>query len=77
MSKNQVQCQKGYSLTDFFKNYGAEDQYTEALFKWRWPDGFRCPDCGADHYSLLKTRRLSNGVEKFPVKSVEKFPVKL
>jgi transposase-like protein len=58
MSKNQVQFQKGYSLVDFFKNYGSEGQCTEALFKWRWPDGFRCPDCGSDHYSIVKTRRL-------------------
>jgi len=58
MSKNQVQFQKGYSLVDFFKNYGSEDQCTEALFKWRWPDGFRCQDCGSDHYSIVKTRRL-------------------
>ena len=58
MIKNQVQFQKGYSLTDFFKNYGTEDQCAGALFKLRWPDGFRCPACGADRCSLVKTRRL-------------------
>jgi transposase-like protein len=58
MSKNQVQFQKGYSLLDVFKNYGTEDQCAEALFKWRWPDGFRCPWCGSGFHSVLKTRKL-------------------
>ena len=58
MRKNQVQFQKGYSLTDLFKNYGTEDQCSEALFKWRWPEGFRCPDCGSSSYSIIKTRKL-------------------
>jgi transposase-like protein len=58
MCKNKVQFQKGYSLADLIKNYGTEDQCAEALFKWRWPDGFRCPDCGSGHYSVIKTRKL-------------------
>jgi len=58
MSKNQVQFQKGYSLSDFFKNYGTENQCAEALFKWRWPDGFRCPWCGSARHTLVKTRQL-------------------
>lgn len=58
MSKNQVQFQKGYSLTDFFKNYGSEKQCTEAVYKWRWPNGFRCPWCGSARYTFVKTRQL-------------------
>jgi transposase-like protein len=58
MSKNKVQFQKGYSLTDFIKDYGTEEQCSQALFKWRWPDGFRCPDCGSDRYTVIKTRNL-------------------
>jgi transposase-like protein len=58
MCKNKVQFQKGYSLADLIKNYGTEAQCAEALFKWRWPDGFRCPDCGSGQYSVVKTRKL-------------------
>jgi transposase-like protein len=58
MKKNQVQFQKGYSLLDLSKNYGTESQCTEALFKWRWPEGFRCPECGSGSYNALKTRKL-------------------
>jgi transposase-like protein len=58
MSKNQVQFQKGYNLLDLFKNYGTEAQCVEALFKWRWPDGFRCPQCGSGAHSVIKTRKL-------------------
>ena len=59
MSKNKVQFQKGYGLVDFIKDYGTEEQYGQALFKWRWPDGFRCPDCGSDRYTVIKARNLS------------------
>jgi transposase-like protein len=58
MGKNKVQFQKGYSLIDFAKDYGTEEQCGQALFKWRWPDGFLCPQCGSGRYSLIKTRNL-------------------
>jgi len=31
--KNKVQFQKGYSLLQFLKEYGTEEQYRKALFK--------------------------------------------
>jgi transposase-like protein len=58
MCKNKVQFQTGYSLFELFKNYGTENQCIEALFKWRWPSGFRCPQCGCDRYCVLKIRKL-------------------
>jgi len=54
--KNKVQFQKGYSLMDFMKEYGTEEQCREALFLWRWPDGFRCSECGCNQYCSLKKR---------------------
>jgi transposase-like protein len=58
MSKNKVQFQAGYSLIDLFQNYGTENQCAQALFKWRWPKGFKCSDCGCDKYCFLKRRKL-------------------
>jgi transposase-like protein len=58
MSKNKVQFQVGYSLIELLKNYGSETQCVKALFKWRWPAGFRCPQCGSGRHSVLKTRNL-------------------
>lgn len=58
MSKNKVQFQPGYSLIELFKNYGTENQCIEALFKWRWPCGFRCPYCGSGRHSVIQTRNL-------------------
>ena len=58
MSKHQVQFQKGFSLVDFMGQYGTEAQCADALFKARWPSGFRCPACGGDRHSLVKTRDL-------------------
>lgn len=59
MAKNRVQFQKGLSLPQVFNTYGSEAQCAEALFAWRWPRGFICPECGhADGYSEVKTRGL-------------------
>ena len=44
--KNKVQFQKGYSLGEFMKHYGTEAQCRQALFQWRWPEGYVCPECG-------------------------------
>ena len=45
MARNRVQFQKGYSLVQFMDEYGSEDKCTQALFRWRWPNGFVCPRC--------------------------------
>ncbi len=58
MGKNKVQFQKGYSMFNFIKDYGTEGQCRQALFKWRWPEGFRCPDCGSARHTVIKTRNL-------------------
>jgi transposase-like protein len=56
MSKNKVQFQKGMSLTDFMALYGSEAQCQTTLFQQRWPQGFRCPECGCTHYCEIKGR---------------------
>jgi transposase-like protein len=53
-----VQFQKGLSLPDFIKDYGTESLCADALYKWRWPGGFRCPACGSGRYTQVKTRKL-------------------
>ncbi|MCA9397410.1 transposase, partial [candidate division WWE3 bacterium] len=53
MAKNQVQFQRGLSLPEFLKNYGTEQQCCDALFKWRWPEGFTCPVCGHLGYCVI------------------------
>jgi DNA-directed RNA polymerase subunit RPC12/RpoP len=52
--KNQVQFQKGYSLIDYIKDYGTEEQCRKALFLWRWPQGYKCPECDRKSYFTLK-----------------------
>ena len=54
--KNKVQFQKGYSLTEFMKDYGTEEQCRKALFQSRWPQGYVCPECGGKTYCTLKAR---------------------
>ena len=58
MSKNPIQFQKGYSLPEFFQAYGSEEQCEQALFDWRWPNGFVCPQCAHHSHCQLKTRKL-------------------
>ena len=58
MKKSVIQFQKGFSLPDFFKKYGTEKQCEEALFDWRWPNDFICPECGDTHYCVLSTNKL-------------------
>ncbi|QFY90655.1 IS1595 family transposase [Magnetovirga frankeli] len=54
--KNQVQFQKGYSLAEFLRDYGTEEQCRQALFRWRWPEGYVCPECGGRKYCTLPSR---------------------
>jgi transposase-like protein len=56
MAKNQVQFQKGLSLPHFLKQYGTESQCHGALFNWRWPSGFICPECGHTGYCEIVGR---------------------
>lgn len=59
MKRNPVQFQKGLSLATFLRQYGTEAQCTEAFFRWRWPSGFVCPECGhAPRYCEIRTRML-------------------
>ncbi|ABC28318.1 conserved hypothetical protein [Hahella chejuensis KCTC 2396] len=58
MARNKVQFQKGYSLGEFFQAYGTEGQCFDALFQWRWPNGFQCPFCAHDQYCKLTQRQL-------------------
>jgi hypothetical protein len=56
--KNKIQFQKGVSLAEFIRDYGTEAQCREALFQWRWPQGYVCPHCGGNSYCVLKRRPL-------------------
>ena len=58
MVRNQAQFQKGLSMTAFIQQYGSEAKCFEALFKWRWPNGFICPHCGCDKHCQLTERKL-------------------
>ena len=58
MSRNAIQFQKGLSLPKFLEKYGSEAACREALFKLRWPEGFRCPECGNDTSCQLRKRPL-------------------
>lgn len=44
--KNQIQLQKGLSLSQFIDRYGTEEQCREAVERYRWPKGFVCSKCG-------------------------------
>ncbi len=58
MAKNKIQFQKGLSLPRFLSQYGTEKQCRKALFKMRWPQGYRCPKCGHTGYCEICDRKV-------------------
>lgn len=42
---NPVQFQAGLSMVEFLAQYGTEAKCRKALYRARWPKGFRCPAC--------------------------------
>jgi hypothetical protein len=52
MASNAVRFQKRHRVPQCLAEYGTEEQSAEALYRWRWPDGFVCPQC---HYTGLCT----------------------
>lgn len=58
MGKNKIQFQKGYSLSELFKQYSTVEQCETTLFNLKWPDGFICPRCESKSYCKLKSRKI-------------------
>jgi hypothetical protein len=58
MAKNKIQFQRGLSLTRFLAKYGTEEQCRDALFRFRWPEGFRCPMCGHVGHCVIDSRKV-------------------
>jgi len=46
MAMNPIQFQPGLSMVEFVAHYGTEAMCRRALYRARWPRGFRCPACG-------------------------------
>jgi len=45
------------TLLEFQERFGSETACEEFLFRWRWPEGFRCPRCQGREAARLTTRR--------------------
>lgn len=58
MARNKVQFQRGLSDVEFDRLYGTEEKCRDALFSWRWPEGFECPACGGFAHCELERRSL-------------------
>lgn len=54
MSMNRIQFQPGLSLPEFISRFGDEAQCEAALERARWPQGFRCPECGEARHSAFR-----------------------
>ena len=39
-------------------NYGSEESCEQALFRLKCPNGFKCPKCGFNHYTVVSGRKL-------------------
>ena len=54
MKKNWVQFKQRECISSFLARYGTNEQCETALIQTRWPDGFRCPECGGHDYCYLR-----------------------
>lgn len=54
MAMSKMQYQSGLSMAKFMARYATESQCREALYRSRWPDGFRCPACASADHSQFK-----------------------
>ena len=57
MAMNRVQFQAGLSMPAFMAQYGTEAKCRRALFRSRWPRGFRCPACEQRSGSRFRRER--------------------
>lgn len=58
MAKNKVQFQKGLSLAEFLSKYGSEEKCYQTLFRFRWPQGFICPECSYTGHCEIRSRKV-------------------
>src|SRR5665647_186437 len=65
MAMNRIQFQPGLSLPAFHAQFGTDGQCADALEASRWPQGFRCSECGDADYYLLKAGRGSENKVPF------------
>jgi len=56
MKRSKVQFQNGFSLQDFIRQYGQEEQCRKAVFRAKWPNGWTCSKCGAKEFYQLASR---------------------
>ncbi len=45
-------------ITEFQQQFNDEDACRNYLFKFRWPNGFICSNCGHTGYYFVKQRHL-------------------
>ena len=46
------------TLVGWQKRFGTEKACAKILANVRWPQGFQCPACGSQKYSIIATRKL-------------------
>lgn len=54
MTLNPVQFQSRLSMAQFIQRYGTEAKLYRALYRVRWPQGFRCPRCSRQSPSRFR-----------------------
>ena len=51
---NPLQFQAGLSMVEFLAQYGTEVKCRKALYRTRWPKGFRCPACARSGHTRFR-----------------------
>lgn len=54
-------------LVEFHRTFSGELRCSKFLFKQRWPDGFKYPECQGKHYSFLYKKPETLSILKLPL----------
>lgn len=54
MAFNLIQFQQGMSIPEFLGAFGTESRCAEVVKAARWPNGFRCPQCGQPEHCVVE-----------------------
>lgn len=58
MARNRMKRSKPMTMREFLARFSTEEACAQFLFGRRWPNGWRCPECGCEKAYHIVGRRL-------------------
>lgn len=58
MARKRIKRSKPMTMPEFLARFSTEEACAQFLFEQRWPNGWRCPECGREKAYHIAGRRL-------------------